>query len=92
MLRLRRSGTTNLGSRSGTTKGAIRTAIGDDEGCDSNGDRREGEVERLWALGSFSFWVWIVLSLSLAAFVRLLCFVTFWLSVFLSFARATKII
>ena len=31
-------------------------------------------------------------SLSLAAFVRLLCFVVFWLSVFLSFARATEII
>ena len=28
VLRLQRSGTTNLGSRSGTTKGAIRTAIG----------------------------------------------------------------
>ena len=31
-------------------------------------------------------------SLSLAAFVRLLCFVAFWLSVFLSFARATEIV
>ena len=34
----------------------------------------------------------IVLSLSLAAFVRLLCFVVFWLSVFLSFALATEIV
>ena len=34
----------------------------------------------------------IAISLSLAAFVRLLCFVVFWLSVFLSFARATEIV
>ena len=32
------------------------------------------------------------LSLSLAAFVRWVCFVVFWLSVFLSFARATEIV
>ena len=31
-------------------------------------------------------------SLSVAAFVHLLCFVVFWLSVFLSFASATEIV
>ena len=66
--------------RSGTTKGAIRTAIG--AKAKSNGSGLW--VRSLSGSGSFS--------LSLAAFVRLSCFVAFWLSVFLSFVRATKMV
>ena len=89
-------------------------AIGDDEGCDSNGDRGRRRVRFEWRSGTTKgairtaigakaksngsgLWVRSLsgsksFSLSLAAFVRLLCFVAFWLSVFLSFVRATEIV
>ena len=79
VLRLRQSGTTNLGSRSGTTKGAIRTAIGDDEGYDSNGDRgrrrvrferRSARRRSRMALGS-GFVLFLGLDCSLSLLLRL---------------------
>ena len=70
---------------------------------DRDRDRRDCDLDRRsrsarsrlrsWSRSAIAFGAMSgSFSLSLAAFVRLLCFVVFWLSVFLSFARATEII